>query len=75
MTLTVPRVIIFLVCDIVCLVQNTFFPSFVFSKHFILVRVVVDPESILGTLGTKRKLQSRWNSSLSQPHGHTLIHA
>lgn len=57
MFLTIPKVLIFCFLLLLSLGQKTFFHLFVFSKHFIFVRDVVDPESILGTLCTKHKLQ------------------
>lgn len=51
------------------------FHSFVFSDHFILVSVAVDPERIPGILGVCVGIHPEEDASLSKSPVHTLTHS
>lgn len=42
--------------------------SYYFNKHFILVRVVLNPDSILGILGVRWEFTQMEQESITHPH-------
>lgn len=75
---TPPQIYLQYLFNISCETTDVQFHSFILSSHFILVRIMVDPESILGTLAHKVVIYPEWDVIPSQgtmyAHINTLIH-